>query len=81
MTEQPERYYLNGDQKEGAPDLWFCSRCDLFVSEVHFSEDHHSKQRLSNYEVYLAEIKSLPLYMKNTRGKMRRPANPPNCLA
>lgn len=81
MSEQKPRHYLHGDQKEDDPELWFCRRCDAFVSELHFAEGHHNKQRLTDFEKYLAEKKRLSTFMKNTQGRWRRPANPPNCLA
>lgn len=81
MTEEPERHYLHGDQKEGDPEMWFCRRCDHFVPEAHFSEGHHKRQRLSEYEKYLDEKKRFPIKMKNQPGKWRRPANAPNHFA
>ena len=75
------RYYLHGDQKEDDASLWFCARCDLFVAEINFSQSHHDESRVTHYDRYVAEKSRLPTYMKNTEGKYRRPANPPNCLA
>ncbi len=81
MTATAQRNYLHGDQKEDDPELWFCRRCDAFVRNVHFSEGEHKKQKLSEYEKYLDERKRFSIKIKNTPGKWRRPANPPNCLA
>jgi hypothetical protein len=75
------RYYLHSEQKEDDTSLWFCVRCDAFVAEAHFHESHHDESRMTNYDRYLDEKKRLPTYIRNTKGKFHRPANPPNCLA
>jgi hypothetical protein len=75
------RYYLHGDQKEDNVTVWFCARCDAFMPQAHFDERQHDESRVSDYDRYLSDKKSLPTYTKNTRGKYHRPANPPNCLA
>lgn len=81
MANQKQRHYLNGDQKESDPELWYCARCDAFVQEAHFLEGNHKKEKLSDYERYLADRKRFQNQLKNSPGKWRRPKNPTNCLA
>ncbi len=81
MTNAQVRYYLHGDRKEDDLNLFFCSRCDAFVPQDHFSEPCHPRQRDTNDSRYRAECNTLPTYMKNTEGRKRRPMNPLNCFA
>ena len=63
MAETRKRYYIHGDLTEDQPDTYYCSSCDLFCSETHFSsecrcKDHHAK--------YAYTLKGLKEVLKNS---------------
>ena len=39
--EDPERFYLHGDQHEDRPTDFYCRACDLFANAKHFDSDEH----------------------------------------
>ena len=81
MTEDAQRHYVHGDQKEDDAEMRFCRRCDAFVPKAHFAEGHHKKQKLSEYERYLEDKEHFAVKMKNRPGKWRRPPSSPNYFA
>lgn len=70
------RYYLHGDQKEGAPDLFFCVLCDAFIPEGHFRVDH---PKTNHYERYLRSLHREAQRKRNGTSFLR-PKDAPNCL-
>ena len=36
MKRKPVRHYIHGDQMEGDPSLFYCTKCDVFWPEEHF---------------------------------------------
>ena len=63
------RYYLHGDQKEGAPTLFFCRKCDRFQPEEHFHDAHPN---LNDYELFLQTRKELDA-RADSKGRVPRP--------
>ncbi|MGJ7530170.1 YozE family protein [Variovorax sp. GB1P17] len=44
----PARYYLHGDEEEGASGKFYCSQCDLFVDGGHFFSKHPREETLEH---------------------------------
>lgn len=75
--EEPQRYYLHGDQVEGKPHQYFCRRCDQFADAAHFEDQEHS----DNGERYFRSMQMWSRGIARWKLPLRRPNNAPNLLA
>lgn len=73
----PDRYYVHGDQIEGAPDQYYCSHCDALVAAPHFESDHPDTSG-ERYFATLQRWRKRPIMSKVNE---RRPINAVNVVA
>nr|WP_315223967.1 YozE family protein [uncultured Albidiferax sp.] len=73
----PDRYYVHGDQIEGAADQYYCSHCDALVAAPHFESDHPD----TSGERYFATLQRWQKRPIMSKVNERRPINAMNVVA
>ena len=76
-AEALRRHYVHGDQVENSTDTYYCTRCDAFETEKHFSDKEHIEDRA---EQYFASLSRWTYWDKSSKCRLRRPLKVVNIL-
>lgn len=72
------RHYVHGDCHEKNPNMYYCARCDLFGSALHFEDPNHISTRAQRYS---QSLQSWERIAKNQNTNFYRPSNAENIIS